>query len=208
MDPVGEVYGDQGDSMYALKCNRLKEAIMDQSLIDDTIAQADELYRNARLKEALDLYEKAEASDQSRAWVYNRIGAIQAQIGQVAKAEEALNKAIELDPTLPQPHSNLGNIFYARGDFEAALGKYKHAATLSPETPVFQENLHAAYKKLGRLGEAVTALKSAHRLDRQQTKVETKARFDSMKQKAKGRFGCMGTLILMVLSIISLITLL
>lgn len=174
---------------------------MDLSLIDETIAQADELYRNARLKEALDLYKKAEQADESRAWVYNRIGAIHAQLGDEEKAEAALNKAIELDPTLSQAHSNLGNIFYARGDFETALGKYKHAATLSPETPVFQENLHAAYKKLGRLGEAVTALKTAHRLDRQQTKVETKARFDSMKQRAKGRFGCMGTLTLIILTV-------
>jgi Flp pilus assembly protein TadD len=181
---------------------------MDQSLIEETIAQADDLYRNARLREALDLYERVELSDQSRAWVYNRIGAIQAQLGEEAKAEDALKKAIELDPTLPQAHSNLGNIFYARGDFEAALGKYQHAATLSPETPVFQENLHAAYKKLGRLGDAVTALKAAHRLDRQQTKVETRARFDSMKQRAKGRFGCMGTVLFLALMITMVFTVL
>lgn len=172
---------------------------MDQSLLNEMIAQADDLYGDARLKEALGLYEKVEQADQSRAWVYNRIGAIQAQLGEEVKAEAALNKAIELDPTLPQAHSNLGNIYYARGEFEAALVKYKHAATLSPETAVFQENLHAAYKKLGRLSEAVTALKAAHRLERQKTKIENKERFDSMKKRAKGRFGCMGTLLFLVL---------
>ncbi len=174
---------------------------MDQSMIEERIAQADERYGNGRLQEALELYQQVEQADQSRAWVYNRIGAIYAQSGKEAKAELALNRAIELDPTLPQAHSNLGNILYARGDFEGALSKYKLAASLSPETSVFHQNLHAAYKKLGKLGDAVTALKAAHRLDRQQTKVETKARFDSMKQTAKGRFGCLTTLAVLALSV-------
>jgi Flp pilus assembly protein TadD len=181
---------------------------MDQSMVEETIARADDMYRDGRLKEALDLYEQAEQVDQSRAWVYNRIGAIHAQVGEESKAEIALIKAIELDPKLPQAHSNLGNIFYARGNFEAALDKYKHAATLSPETAVFQENLHAAYKKLGRLSDAVTALKVAHRLGRQQTKEETRARFDSMKKKTKGKFGCSGAILMLLVSGITLFSLL
>ncbi len=184
--------------MYELHRNKGGSTV-DREQLDALLKEADDLYAQGNLNTALDAYQDVLSIDSSCAWAYSRIGAIRAQQGDTDGAEEALKKAIELDPTLPQAHSNLGNIYYARGEYEVALAKYKEAVALSPNTPVFHENLHAAYKKLGKVTDAVSALKQAHRLEREVTKTEAKAKFAGMKQAAKGRFGCLGILALLVL---------
>lgn len=172
---------------------------MEQEQIDKLISVADTNYSRGLLDEALTVYREVLSLNPDLPWAWSRIGAILAQNGQLEDAEHHLLKAIELDPELPQAHSNLGNIFYARGEYEAALEKYKEAVRLSPSTPVFHENLHAAYKKLGKLSEAVAALKQAHRVEREHTKTEAKAKMEQVKQSAKSRFGCLSTLLLIVL---------
>lgn len=170
---------------------------MEQEQTEKLISAADASYARGLLDDALIAYREALELNPDLAWAWSRIGAILAQDGQLEDAEDHLLKAIELDPELPQAHSNLGNIFYARGEYEAALEKYKEAVRLSPSTAVFHENLHAAYKKLGKLGEAVAALKQAHRVEREQTKTEAKAKMEQVKQSAKGRFGCFSTVLLL-----------
>lgn len=178
---------------------------MEGNLVDQLIAEADALYAEGKMKEALATYKEACEQDADRAWVHNRIGAILAQQGDLQGAEQALARALELDPKLPQAHSNLGNIFYARADFEAALAKYKDAVALSPNTPIYHENLHAAYKKLGKLSDAVVALKAAHRLEREHSKAEAKERFQNVRQSVKGRMGCLSVLSLLTLAAATLV---
>lgn len=167
---------------------------MTREELDALIDEANELYEMGKLNDALEGYRDALSIDPARAWAHSRVGAILAQMGDETGAEEALQKAIELDPALPQAHSNLGNIYYSRGDYEAAMTKYKEAVALSPNTPVFHENLHAAYKKLGRVTDAVTALKQAHRLEREETKADAKAKFQKAKKGFRGRLGCLTAL--------------
>ena len=80
------------------------------------------------------------AEDETIAWAHSRTGAILAQLGDLEAAEAHLRRAIELDPNLPQAHSNLGNLDYSRGAYEAALEKYKTAvANWTPTTPLFMK---------------------------------------------------------------------
>lgn len=167
---------------------------MNRDELDALIEEANQLYEMGKLNDALEGYRDALAVDPTRAWAHSRVGAILAQLGDEAGAEDALKQAIELDPTLPQAHSNLGNIYYARGQYDAALAKYKEAVALSPNTAVFHENLHAAYKKLGKVTDAVGALKQAHRLEREETKAEAKAKLEKVKKGVRGRFGCLSVL--------------
>lgn len=171
---------------------------MEHKDLDAIISEADSLYSHGRLNEALDAYHDALDRDSNSAWAHSRVGAILAQKGDLAGAEQALRKSIELDPSLPQAHSNLGNVHYARGEYDAALDKYQEAISLSPTTAVYHENLHAAYKKLGKLGDAVIALKQAHRLEREGSKAEAKNRIETVKQRVKGRVGCLPVLITLV----------
>lgn len=167
---------------------------MDNLELETRLKEADALYHDAKLDQALNAYRAVLAEDDSIAWAHSRIGAILAQLQDLNGAEQALLRAIELDPKLPQAHSNLGNIYYARGEYEAALAKYKEAVAIDSRNPTYHENLHAAYKKLGKLTEAVSALKQAHRLDREQGKEEAKAKMSAMKQKlSQGPRGCLGS---------------
>lgn len=178
---------------------------MEQEVLQELVAKADQLYMDGDLAAARAAYEEVLDADPGIAWAYSRLGAIFAQLGDSQAAEQSLLRAVELDPKLPQAHSNLGNLYYSQGEFERALAKYKDAVALNPDSPVFQENLHAAYKKLGKLSEAVAALKQAHRLNRDAAKSEAKERFTAMRTSIKRRSGCFGTsMITMLLIVIAL----
>lgn len=155
--------------------------------------EADQLYKDGRLERAVAVYEQITAVEPDHAWAHSRIGAIMAQWERLDEAEAALRRAIELDPKLAQAHSNLGNILYVRGDYQGAFQKYQDAIAINPENPVFYQNLHAANKKLGKLADAVTALKRSHKLERQAVKDEAKAQFTATNQRLKRRFGCLPT---------------
>lgn len=185
-----------------------KEATVDIMEGNERIDRADKLYTQHRLQDALVEYQALVAEDPENAWAYNRIGAILAQVGDETGAEQALNRALELDPDLPQAHSNLGNLLYARGQYELALEKYKQALALNPDNPVFHENLHAAYKKLGKMSEAVAALKQAHKAARHEAQAESKAALQTMSRRVKGRVGCLSTsVIVAVVTLIALVAL-
>lgn len=164
--------------------------------------RADRLYKEGQLEQALEAYEAITAAEPSNAWAYSRVGAIMAQWERVDEAEAALSRAIELDRKLAQAHSNLGNIYYVRGDYEGALRKYQDAIAINPDNPVFHQNLHAANKKLGKLFDAVSALKRSHKLERQAVKDEAKAQFTDVSKNLKRRLGCLPTTLLLLGSLI------
>lgn len=170
------------------------------------LKHADALYAEAKLTEALDLYEQALAMEEN-AWAHSRAGAILAQLNDYAAAETHLLRAIELDPRLPQAHSNLGNLYYARADYEGALAKYKTAVELDETNPTFHENLHAAYKRLGRLDQAVASLKQAHKLSRGLAKEKAKEELSTMRSQLTRGKGCLpfGILTIVALSAVLLL---
>jgi tetratricopeptide (TPR) repeat protein len=157
---------------------------------DELLETANEAYTMGQLNRALELYESLLTVAPDSAWAHSRIGAILAQRGHLEEAEASFERALAIDPQLAQAHSNLGNLYYGRGEYEQALVKYKEAVALLPENPVFHENLHAAYKKLGKVGDAVSALKKAHRLGRQNTKMQAQTKWANARGAVKGRFGC------------------
>ncbi len=51
-------------------------------------------------------------------------------MGDVSKAEDELNKAIRLNPKLPEAYYNLGNLNASRGRYKEALEDYESAARI------------------------------------------------------------------------------
>jgi tetratricopeptide (TPR) repeat protein len=171
---------------------------METKEIQQLQEDADGLYKEGRLERALDLYQEIVATEPGDAWAHGRIGAIMAQWERLDEAEAALRQALELDPKLSQVQSNLGNIFYARGDYQAALEKYQQAIAINPDNPIFHANMHAAYKKLGKISDAVASLKRSHKLDRQAVKEDAKAQFTATSQRLKRRMGCLPATLLIL----------
>jgi tetratricopeptide (TPR) repeat protein len=132
------------------------------------------------------------------------MGAIMAQRDQMDVAAEYLQKAIEIDPELPQAHSNLGNVFYSRGDYKQAEECYRTAIRFDPEDPLYHENLHAALKKQGRYSEAVKELKTSHK----RVKAVANEQRDVEVRKLKGKLGCASviSITLLLVAVISLAT--
>jgi len=61
--------------------------------------------------------------------------------GGVERAERAYRQAIELDPSLSNAYTNLGNLLYQRGDLEAARTQYERALEVDPKQPEAHYNL-------------------------------------------------------------------
>lgn len=57
------------------------------------------------------------------------------------RAERAYQRALQLDPTLANAHTNLGNLFYRRGQVEEAKREYGEALRIDPGQPEAFYNL-------------------------------------------------------------------
>lgn len=60
---------------------------------------------------------------------------------------------------------NLGNLAFEAGDATEAVRWYEAAIAADPEYPLVHANLASAYKKLGRYGDAVRAMRHASKLE-------------------------------------------
>ena len=71
------------------------------------------------------------------------------------EAERAYQKALELDPTLSNALTNLGNLEYRRGDLGSAEVYYRRALACDPEQPEALYNLGFVHFERDELNEAV-----------------------------------------------------
>ena len=61
---------------------------------------------------ALEEFRKIVERDPGNAVGHNKIGVVLAGLGRLDEAEKSFEEAIRLAPDIPQPHTNLGNIYY------------------------------------------------------------------------------------------------
>lgn len=82
-----------------------------------------------------------------------------------ARAEAAYRRAIELDPTLANAYTNLGNMMYRRGQLEEAENHYIRALQVDPDQPEAFYNLGFLLYERGDVQAAVLNFKRAVRTD-------------------------------------------
>jgi tetratricopeptide (TPR) repeat protein len=92
------------------------------------------------------------------------IGTTESLEQSLAKASELLRKAIALDDSEPDGHSNLGIVYLMMRQYERALAEVERAVSLNPNH--FGSLLRLVYvlNNTGRFEEAISVLKSARRL--------------------------------------------
>ncbi len=100
------------------------------------------------------------------AWpAWNGLGAALLDSGHPAQAAVPLQQALLLKPDFEQAHYDLGNLYYARGDFTDAVGQYQIALQLNPRDAQALYNLGSVLMMLpGRLPEALTRYEQALQL--------------------------------------------
>jgi len=109
----------------------------------------------------LALFQKAIELDPVNSSCYGSIGWYYAFTGRLPEAETALRKAIDLVPTDPVPHANLGLVLLLRGEAAAAVAEFQRDSDESDRR--WGEAL--AYFSLGHKAEADAALSEMERLD-------------------------------------------
>jgi TolB-like protein len=109
----------------------------------------------------LALLQKAIELDPVNADCYDGLGFYYMGTGRLPEAETAYRKAIDLVPTVPSFHFDLGDVLLLRGEAAAALAEYQR----DPDEIDQREGVALAYFALGRRAEANAALAEKERLD-------------------------------------------
>ncbi len=88
-----------------------------------------------------------------------RLGDLLREVGELDASEESYRKAIELDSKLASAHLGLGKLLLAREQWQAAVEEYRRATELASDYAPAYYGLGMAYRKLGKMDEARTALR-------------------------------------------------
>jgi tetratricopeptide (TPR) repeat protein len=73
------------------------------------------------------------------------------------EARDAYRRAIELDPSHVDAHTNLGRLLHEAGEIDAAEAHYRHVLSVRPDDVTAGFNLGVALEDLGRSDEAIAA---------------------------------------------------
>ena len=101
-----------------------------------------------------------------RAFLLNKRGVARIGTQRRELAAQDFEAALEAQPAFAPALTNLGNLLFDAGDVEGAIARYERAIALDAEYAVAHLNLGAAYKRAGRIADAVRALRQAERLER------------------------------------------
>ncbi len=86
---------------------------------------------------------------EGRVGAYTNIGAAYLRKGNVNKAKEYLDKALEINPAYVYAHNELGKLYLAIGDIKKAIGEFKIAIEGFPQYAEAYYNLALAYLTKG-----------------------------------------------------------
>ncbi len=166
---TGSAYFNIGALHYA--AGRIEEArqAFERSMAADprspraARALAELMRREGRVKEAIDLLQRTIAL-QADAKALMALGGLCAQAGQSPRAEAALRRCIELDPTLPRAHYRLAKILQRSDRSDEALAEMAAFVRLLPSHPRGQLELGVMLAKRKRWVDAEKHLREAVRL--------------------------------------------
>ncbi len=96
---------------------------------------------------------------------FNNLGNSYDDIGDTDAAILALERAVQINPTLSESRMNLGNLYLKTNDIEDAIDQYLLALRINPNDAKTHTNLGNAYVRKNNLTDAVSEYLVAQRLD-------------------------------------------
>ena len=132
--------------------------------------EAEELLAKASLSATGNVdYAIAAASTLTEKWPdyapgWTQLGRLWLEVGDLAKAEKALDRSVQVDPTRSAAWNNLGVIANQRENFEQAIRFFEHAIDCDPQNSGSLSQLGVALGMTGRIREGVARAKRATEL--------------------------------------------
>jgi len=179
----GKVLGEEGMvSVYAQK-GQTKEALELAAKVEKkapdrgqvNTVKADILYANGQKKEAQAEYRKAvskkSAAPFQKAVALNKLGRLQASIGNLSQARELYDQAVAIDPYYIEATANSAKTYEKEGKWDKALDGYRQALAID------KDDLFAA--SLAKRAQMMLAL---------QNDVERKKRMDELVKRLAERY--------------------
>jgi tetratricopeptide (TPR) repeat protein len=96
--------------------------------------------------------------------VYGNLAAILQSTNRPDEVEGLLLKALEIQPSYPEAHNNLANLYQKRGELEKAVQRYGQAIALRPDFEQAHDNCGVVLRQLNRRDEALVHHQDAVRL--------------------------------------------
>ena len=129
----------------------------------------------AAIKRSVECYSRAIANDPNYPEPYSGIADAYTTLGYFSflaptecfpKAREAANRALELDPTIAEPHTSLGYVkLYYDWDWAGAEREFRHAISLNPNYPTAHHWYSVYLTAMQRFEEASQEIRRAQQLD-------------------------------------------
>jgi len=113
-----------------------------------------------------DIYMKNLDKRQTLGCFFNNLGNSYSEVGDVEMAMTALEKSIEITPSLAESRTNLGNIYLAKGKTGLAIDLYQSALEINLNDSKVYNNLANAYMQTGLTAKAIEFYKLSQSLDR------------------------------------------
>ena len=96
---------------------------------------------------------------------FNNLGNAYSDIGNTEAAWLALERAVQVNPTLAESRANLGNIYLQKGQIEDAIYQYRVSLQINPHDAKTHNNLGNAYLRQDWLNGAISKYTEALQLD-------------------------------------------
>lgn len=142
-----------------------QKAKADRTLAASKMAQADDELAGGKPKEAAALYRDALAVLPGNALLSYKLSVALDRVGDIAGEREALEKALQIDPTMAIAHRQLGYLAFNDGDFATAEEQFRDAVEAAPKFADAWVSLAATLGTESRYPEAQQAVQRALEID-------------------------------------------
>lgn len=119
------------------------------------------LHQLARYQEALEMYQKAVASDSADSYLYHKMGDVLVKLSHYEDALDAYNHAVKHNPKNVRLLQSQGDVFRSLSRYEEALASYNFALALDPTNIALYLNKGYVLRCLQRYAEALDTYRQA-----------------------------------------------